>query len=371
MQSSAVYACVKVLSETIASLPLMVYKRKKDGGKEVATDHELYFLLHDMPNPFQTSFEFREMGVGHLSLRGNYYAFKEMTLGGEITKLWPLHPANMEVRKSKNSIIYAYHNPDTSKVEELPMEFVWHIRGLSSDGLVGLSPISLAREAIGIHLSQEEYSARLYSNFPRMGGAIKYPGTLTKEQADAIKEQFIASQTGDEAFKPAVLSGGLEWTAVGMNNVDAQFLESMNFSVEDIARIFRVPTVLIQHPDKTSTYASAEQFFLSFVTHTIRPWVVRIEQSINRCIFSERDRKKYFAEFKLDGLLRGDLESRYKAYAIGINTGWLCPNDVRELENLNRREDDEGDKFLRALNMGIAGEINQEEKGVKPNGSTE
>ena len=372
LQSSAVYACVRVLAETMASLPLMVYKRK-DKGKDVADSHELYFLLHDMPNPFQTSFEFREMAMGHLCLRGNFFAFKEMTKGGDILRIWPLHPAHMQVRREKGGqVIFQYADPISGRTEIIPNDLIWHIKGLSADGILGLSPISLAREAIGQHLTQMDYAARLYSNSPHMAGVIKTPGNLKDEQQERLRKQFVTATTGDNAFLPPVMSGGLEWVNIGMNNEDAQFIESMNFSIEDIARIFRVPTVLIQHPDKTSTYASAEQFFLSFVTHTIRPWAVRWEQSANKDLLSERDRKRYFVEYNLDGLLRGDLESRYRAYSIGIQWGFLSPNDIRERENMNPRSDDGGDAYLRPLNMQPSNEAPVEPKpqGGDPNAIT-
>lgn len=346
----------------------MFYKRTNN-GKLVADEHSLYFLLHDMPNSDMTSFELREMLVGHVALRGNAYCFKEMTEGGVITSLWPLHPGYMRVEKTTETIIYEYTDPITQKQRIIPPDFIWHVRGLSSDGVTGLAPIQQARESIGLALSQEEYASAFYKNYGQPGGVLEHPGNIKPEQIERLKEQWIEHQSGSNAFRPAVLTGGLKWTNVGMNNTDAQFIESRNFSIEDICRIFRVPTVLVQHPDKTSTYASAEQFFLSFVTHTIRPWAERIEQSISRCLLSTKERKKYYAEFKLDALIRGDIKSRYEAYRIGREYGWLSPNDIRELENLNPIPDtDGGNDYHKPLNIG---KLNQNNTGGDDgNGST-
>lgn len=364
LKSSTVLACVKVLAESIASLPLMLYKRTGNGGKDIADNHSLYFLLHDMPNPDMTSFEIREMLVGHIALRGNSYCFKEMTEGGEIISLWPLHPAFMDVKKDKNGITYKYHDPITHKEQIIPSDFIWHIRGLSSDGVTGLSPVTLAREAIGLSLSQEEYASAFFNNYGQPGGVLEHPGTMQPEQIERLKEQWMKSHTGTNAFRPAVLTGGLKWVSVGLKNTDAQFLESRNFSIQDICRIFRVPSVLVQHPDGASTYASAEQFFLSFVTHTIRPWAERIEQSISRCLLSKKESKKYFAELKLDSLLRGDIGSRYAAYQIGLQNGFLCVNDIRALENMNPVPDaDGGNDYFKPLNIGKLNQVNNDKGG--------
>uniref|UniRef100_A0A6M3JR02 Putative portal protein n=1 Tax=viral metagenome TaxID=1070528 RepID=A0A6M3JR02_9ZZZZ len=337
LKSTTTYACVRVLAETIASLPLMIYRRNKGGGKEPAQEHYLYTILHDSPNMYQSSFEFREMQMGHLCLRGNAFTYKEIDGGGRIVNLYPLNPARMTVKRNKSQeIIYEYIHDD-GKIEQISSEYIWHPKGLSSDGIMGLCPISLVREAIGLGLSAEEHEARLMANAVRPSGVLEYPGRLQEDARKTLKDSFQEGHTGENIFKTMLLEGGLKWTQVGMKNVDAQFLELRNFQVEDICRVFRVPAVLVQHPDKSATYASAEQFFLSFVVHTIRPWTVRIEQSANKSLLTEKERKKYFIEHKLDGLLRGDISARYKSYEIGIKNGWLSANDIRELENMNPR----------------------------------
>lgn len=355
MQLAVVFACVRVLSETIASLPLMVYKRRRDGGKEPAQETDLYFLLHDQPNPDQTSFEYREMIMGHLALRGNAYSYIERTGGGGINAIYPLNPARMQVSKIRGEIIYQYMYED-GKSAIIPKEFIWHIRGLSDDGIVGLSPISQAKEAIGLAMASEQYGAKFFANYARPGGIIEYPGKLNDEATKQLKESWEAAYTGTNAHRLAILQGGLSWKQVGLSNEDSQFIELRQFQIEDICRIFRVPGVLINYTgDKSSTYASAEQFFISFITHTVRPWASRIEQSAARCLMTDKEKRKMFAEFNLNDFVRGDLESRYRAFQIGIQNGWLSPNDVRKLENMNPIEGEGGDKYFMPLNIAELG----------------
>jgi len=348
LQSTTVYACVRVLAETIASLPMMIYRRKPNGGKEPAQEHYLYHILHDIPNPQQSSFEYREMLMGHISLRGNAYSFLERDGGGRVLNIYPLNPARMTVKLFEGRLIYEYLHSDGHN-EIYSEDDIWHWKGLSNDGIVGLSPISLAREAIGLGLSAEEHEARLLSNSARTSGIMEYPGKLAEDARKRLKDSLEESQTGINAYRTMILEGGLKWTQVGMTNIDAQFLELRNFQVEDICRIFRVPSILIQHPDKTMTYASAEQFFLSFAQHSIRPWCVRIEQSANKSLLTEKERKKFFVELKIEGLLRGDLKTRYEAYQIGRLNGWLSVNDVRALENMNPVIEG-GDDYLQPMN---------------------
>ncbi len=345
LYSAAVVACVRVLAETIASLPCQVFKKRKDGGKDNADGHWLYPLLHDAPHPFLTSFEFREMLMGHLNLRGNSYCFKETMASGQILSLTPLRPDNMtpEVSKDGKSLIYRYQD-DIGKTIEFEQDEIWHLKGLSSDGIIGLSPISLAREAIGLALAAEDYGARFFANDARPGGILKTPGSPKEDAVDRLKKGFEEATTGANRHRPMVLTGGLEWQQLGLSQADSQFLETRRFQIEEIARIFRVPTVLIGHYDKAATYASAEQFMLSFVIHTVRPWVVRWEQSINKNLLTERDRKDgYFAEFNLSGLLRGDTAAQATAISTYITARVMNPNEARSLLNMNPYP--EGEEF--------------------------
>jgi len=342
LKVSAVYACIRVLSETIASLPLKIYRRD-NSGKVVAKDHFLYPLLHDSPNEWTTGYEFFETLVAHICLRGNSYNLKRMDGMRRLGALNVLDPSKMTPAIEGGELVYRYIWPD-GREQTFTQDEIWHTKGLSTDGIVGLSPITQARESIGLALATEEYGARLFSNNARPGGILEHPGRLTEDSAKRLKENWQSAHAGGKnSHKVAILEEGMKWTSIGFANDDAQFLETRNFQVEDIARIYRVPSVLIGHPDKSSTYASAEQFFLSFVVHTIRPWITRIEQSINKYLIPERDKKTYFAEFQLDGLLRGDTKSRYESYAIARQNKWMSANEIREKENMNPIEG--GDEY--------------------------
>ena len=335
MQCSAVYACVRVLAEAVASLPLFIYRRNENNSREIATHHYLNYILHDRPNEFQTSYEFRETMLEHLSLRGNFYAYKEVNDGGQIVNLIPLNPTNIKVTSNNQTIIYEYTD-DAGKINYWTSKEIWHVKGISNDGIVGYAPITIAREQIGLALKMEEHGARVFSNYARPSGILSTPGKLSENAAERLRKSWYQSQGGENVHKVAVVEEGLTWTSIGYSNEDSQFLESRNFQIEDIARIFKVPSILINHSDKAATYASVEQQMLSFVIHSLRPWLVRIEQSINKNLLTDTEKKQgYFAEHKLEGLLRGDIKSRYDAYAIGRQNGWLSANEIRELENLN------------------------------------
>jgi HK97 family phage portal protein len=345
LYSSAVVGCVRVLAETLASLPLVIYKKRPDGGKDTADGHPLYPILHDSPHPMLSSFEFRELFMGHLSLRGNSYAFKEQNNAGLILSLTPLLPQNMtpEVAPDGKSKIYRYISGE-GRPEVFKDSEIWHLKGLSTDGIIGLSPVSLAREAIGMALAAEDYGARFFNNDARPGGILTSPGKLQPDAAKRLKESVEEASTGANRHRLMVLEQGLDWKQVGLSQTDSQFLETRKLQIEEIARIYRVPCILIGHSNSTSTFASAEQFMLSFVIHTMRPWVVRWEQSINMHLLTASDRKQgYFAEFKLDALLRGDTASRYAAYSQAIASRIMNPNEVRALENMNPY--DGGDEY--------------------------
>lgn len=348
LQATAVYACVKVLADTISSLPLQVYRKRSDGGKDVASDHYLYPILHDSPNPFQTAVEFRECQVGHVCLRGNTYAQK-ITFGNRVEQLIPLNPSRMDVTVQDGQIYYNY-SYEGGQPRKFSASEVWHLRnfpisnslsGSAPEGLIGLSPISAAKQSVGLQLASEKYQAKMFANAARPSGAIKLPlgRTLKEDAAKRLKQSVVDASVGDNAHGIFVFEDGLEWEQMGISNQDAQFLELRNFQIADIARIYRVPLVLIGGAgqfDKTATYASAEQFFISFATYTIRPWCVRIEQSANKYLLNEDDRRQgYFVEHNMSGLLRGDTQARYAAYSIARQGKWMNANEIRALENMN------------------------------------
>lgn len=348
MQTATVFACVRILAETLASLPLLVYKRGKGRSKDRAHDHNLYALLHDAPNPLMTSFEFRECMMTNLALYGNAYAEIEWDNAGRVIGLWPLSSAHMQVKRQGLALWYEYSL--LVPAVTLPAHNILHLRGLSGDGIIGYSPIRMAREAIGLAVATETFGAKLFGNGGRPAGVLELPGTLSPEALKKLREDWQAKHGGlSEAHRVAILQGGMTWKSIGIPPEDSQFLATREYQVAEIARIYRIPLYLLQSGDKAATYASVEQFGIQFVVHTIRPWAVRWEQALKKSLFLPGD--MHFAEFLLDGLLRGDTASRYSAYAIGRQWGWLSADDVRELENMNPLPDGQGEMYLVPMNM--------------------
>ena len=338
MQTTAVYACVRILAETIASLPLHTYINT-DTGKEKARDHPLYPLLSSSPNPEMTSFVFRETLMGHLLLWGNSYSQIIRDGRGKIIAIYPLLPDKMTVSRSEKGEIYYVYNKEGHDYI-LRKEEVLHIPGLGFDGLIGYSPIAMAKNAIGMALATEEYGAKFFSNGANPGGVLEHPGVVKDPQR--IRESWNAVYQGtSNAHRVAVLEEGMKFSPIGIPPEQAQFLETRKYQTEEICRIFRVPPHLVGDLER-ATFSNIEHQSISFVVHTIRPWLVRIEQSINKALFSEEERHKYFVSFLVEGLLRGDYESRMRGYSIGIQNGFMSPNDVRSLENMNPIPSDEG-----------------------------
>ena len=345
MQTTAVYACVRILAETIASLPLNVY-RSTDNGKEKAIDHQLYYLLHDEPNPEMTSFVFRETLMSHLLLWGNAYAQIIRDGRGKVLALYPLLPDRMTVDRTTDGRLYYEYRKDTGYVILRP-EDILHIPGLGFDGLVGYSPIAMAKNAIGMAIATEEYGSKFFANGASPGGVLEHPGVV-KDPA-RIRESWNAVYQGSgNAHRIAVLEEGMKFQSIGIPPEQAQFLETRKFQTEEICRIFRVPPHLVANLDK-ATFSNIEHQSISFVVHTIRPWLVRLEQGMNKALLSPSEKGQYFVGFVVDGLLRGDYSSRMQGYAVGIQNGFLSPNDVRALENMNTIE--HGDIYAMNGNM--------------------
>ena len=357
MQMTAVYSCVRILAEAVAGLPLHLYKYTDGGGKEKALDHPLYRLLHDEPNPEMSSFVFRETLMSHLLLWGNAYAQVIRNGKGEVIALYPLMPNKMSVDRDENGQLYYsyYRGPDEAiKSKEfvvtLPPSDVLHIPGLGFDGLVGYSPIAMAKNAIGMAIACEEYGAKFFANGAAPGGVLEHPGTI-KDPA-RVRESWQSTFGGSgNANKIAVLEEGMKYTPIGISPEQAQFLETRKFQINEIARIFRVPPHMVGDLEKSS-FSNIEQQSLEFVKYTLDPWVIRWEQSIQRALLSSGEKNRYFVKFNLEGLLRGDYQSRMNGYAIGRQNGWMSANDIRELENLDRIPAEEGgDLYLINGNM--------------------
>ena len=340
MQMTAVYSCVRILAEAIAGLPLHVYRYNDDGGKEKALDHSLYLLLHDEPNPEMSSFVFRETLMTHLLLWGNAYAQIIRNSKGEVVALYPLMPNKMTVDRDENGHLYYQYQCSNdevggkNKTVVLKSSDVLHIPGLGFDGLVGYSPIAMAKNAIGLAIATEEYGAKFFANGAAPSGVLEHPGTIKDPQRvrEAWQSQFGGSQNSG---KIAVLEEGMKYTPISISPEQAQFLETRKFQINEIARIFRVPPHMVGDLEKSS-FSNIEQQSLEFVKYTLDPWVIRWEQSIMRALLSPDEKKKYFVKFNLEGLLRGDYQSRMNGYATARQNGWMSANDIRELENLDR-----------------------------------
>lgn len=356
LRSTAVFACVRVISETLASLPLILYRRLAPRGKDRAVDHPLYPLLHDRPNPEMTSFTFRETLTSHITLWGNGIAEMQLDGAGRVVALWPLAPNVTRLERDKTGQLwYVTFVPGTGQVG-IPSYRIFHVRGLGLTGLWGLSPIGLARQAIGLALATEEYGARFFGNGAQPGVVLKHPGQLKDEAYNRLVKSWDASHTGlSNAHRTAILEEGMGIEKIGIPNDDAQFLETRKFQVRDIARLFRIAPHLVGDLEQ-ATFSNIEQQSLEFVTYTMLPWFARWEQEISRSLLLESERADYFAEFLVDGLLRGDLLSRYQAYAIGRQWGWLSADDVREKENENPLPGGVGTTYLSPLNMETLGQ---------------
>ena len=357
MQMTAVYSCVRILAEAVAGLPLHVYRYNENGGKEKALDHPLYHLLHDEPNPEMSSFVFRETLMTHLLLWGNAYAQIIRNGKGEVIALYPLMPNRMSVdRDSKGKLYYRYTttSDDAPTMEGttviLSPSDVLHIPGLGFDGLVGYSPIAMAKNAIGMAIACEEFGARFFANGAAPSGVLEHPGTI--RDPSRLRETW-QSQFGGSANtgKVAILEEGMKYTPISISPEQAQFLETRKFQINEIARIFRIPPHMVGDLEKSS-FSNIEQQSLEFVKYTLDPWVVRWEQSLSRALFTPEEKKQYFFKFNVEGLLRGDYQSRMNGYATARQNGWMSANDIRELENLDRIPTEEGgDLYLINGNM--------------------
>ena len=346
LQHIAVYACVRVLSEAIAQLPLHVYKYN-DKGKERVPQHPLYFLLHDQPNPEMTSFVFRETLMSHLLIYGNAYAQIIRNGRGDVIGLYPLMPDKMKVdRDEKNRLIYIYSrydeaNPNLKEQGDIVLyaDEVLHIPGLGYDGLVGYSPIALAKNAIGISIACEEYGASFFGNGASPSGVLEHPGVI--KNPERVRDAWQRAYGGRNAHKVAVLEEGMKFTPIAIPNNEAQFLETRKFQIEEIARMYRVPLHMIGDLDH-ATFSNVEHLSLDFVKYSLDPWIVRWEQSLQKALLSDSEKGQYFVKFNVDGLLRGDYASRMHGYATARQNGWMSANDIRELEDMNMLSDEEG-----------------------------
>lgn len=352
MQMTAVYSAVRILAESIASLPLHVYRRGENGDRTRAEDLNLFYLLHDKPNPEMTSFIFREAMMCHLLLFGNCYSQILRNGRGEVAALYPLLPNKMTVeRDEKGQLFYRYIRNDSepptmegNEVILMPHE-VLHIPGLGFDGLVGYSPISMTKNAIGLALAAEEYGSRFFANGAAPAGVLEHPGVI--KDVSKLRESWNETFGGTRnAGKVAILEEGLHFNPISMSPQDSQLLETRQYQLTEIARIFRIPPHMLADLSK-ATFSNIEHESLEFVKYTLTPWICRWESCLTNALLSREEQKKYEIRFNVDGLLRGDYKSRMEGYAVGINNGFMCPNDVRRLEGFDLiPEEKGGNNFL-------------------------
>lgn len=347
MQTTAVYACVRILAEAVASLPIHVYELTSN-GKEKKIDHPLYFLLHDEPNPEMSSFIFRETIMSHLLIWGNAYVQIIRDKAGRVISLYPLLPDKMSIHRDGSGKLYYKYQRQTEENPNfkdkgtvlLKQENILHVHGLGFDGLIGYSPVAMVKNAIGMTLATENYGAAFFKNGANPGGVLEHPGIL--KDPKRVRDSWNAVYNGaTNAHKVAVLEEGMKYTQVGIPPEEAQFLQTRKFQINEIARLYRIPPHMVGDLEKSS-FSNIEQQSLEFVKYTLDPWVVRLEQAFKRSLFLPEEKKRYLIKFNVDGLLRGDYQSRMNGYAIARQNGWLSTNDIRELEDLNLLSDEEG-----------------------------
>jgi HK97 family phage portal protein len=351
MQTAAVYACVKLISESIASLPLHIYRREKNGSIAVH-DHHLYTLLHYSPNPEMTSYTFRQTMMFHLLIYGNAYAQIIRNGGGRVVELSPLLPDRMQIhRDEQGSLFYSYYRgvDERGKKENngyiaFKREDILHIKGLSCDGLYGQSPIAVAKNAVGMAIATEEFGSSFFANGATPSGVLEHPETV-KNHADVRAAWESLLKGTKNSNRVVVLEDGLKYKPVSITPDEAQFLQTRKFQLNEIARIFGVPPHMIGDLDKSS-FNNIEQQSLEYVKYCINPWVECWEQEMHMYLIPKSEQKTHYIKFNIDGLMRGDYASRMKGYSVGIQNGFLCANDVRGLEEMNLIDHPAGNRFF-------------------------
>jgi HK97 family phage portal protein len=368
---TAVMAAVRLISETVGSLPLMVYRQKRDGSKEQVRDHWTYPLLHTSPNEIMTSMVWRETKQALLCTWGNCYSEMKLNPGEtriEGFRFIPSSEVSPKWASNGNDVEYHIGKPGTKK-EIVPRKKMFHVPGLGFNGLVGFSPIRVAKEAIGLGLAAEEFAARFFGKGAHASGILEHPAELSEEAFDNLKRSFEEQQGGlENAWRPMVLEQGMQWKSISMPMTEAQLLESRQFSVVEIARIFNLPPHLLRDLSKAS-FNNIEEENLHFAILSIRPWLVRWEQALKKQVFDRFGLTDMYAEFNLEGLLRGKQKDRYEAYRIARNWGWLNVDEIRRLENMNPLPNGQGKYYLQPMNMWDSARIDELPVGKGGNGA--
>lgn len=349
LKVTAVFSCIRILSESISTLPLHLYKRLSGGGKERAYAHPLYSLLHDEPNEVMDAVEFFSYMMVCLCMRGNFVSRKVSNYVGEVNELIPISPDRVRVEVDTNALVYIVSTNQGEK--RYTANEVFHVKGMSIDGVTGLSPIDYAKESIALAMAAEEHGAKFFANGITPSGILTHPTKLSKEAGERLKAQWNSSYGGSgNSHSMLVMEEGMKFEPISLTNEQSQFIETRKFQVSDIARWFRVPPHMIGDLER-ATFSNIEQQSLEFVTYTLTPWLVRIEKAIKRQLFSQKEKQKFFAEFLVDGLLRGDGLSRAQKLQIERQNGIINANEWREIENRNPIEGEDGEAYITPLNM--------------------
>ncbi|AFH92788.1 phage portal protein [Providencia stuartii] len=347
LQLSAVWSCVRLLSESISTLPLKIYQYQADGSRVIAKDHPAYRVLCRRPNAEMTPSRFMLMVVASICLQGNAYIEKRY-IGGKLVSLQPLLPQLVAVKRLDNGLLDYQCVDQWGKNRPIPVKNMMHIRGFGLDGIVGLTPIQMGRNILGSAIATDETAAKIFRNGLLASGFLSSKTALTKEQREKLRGYLNAFISSENAGKLMILENDLTYNGISMNPEDAQLLQSRSWSIEEICRWFRVPPFMVGHADKQSSWASSvEGMNMQFLTNTLRPLLVNIEQEINRCLLDSDD--DYYAEFSVEGLLRADSAGRAAYYTTALQNGWMSRNDVRRLENLPPIEG--GDIYTVQLNL--------------------
>lgn len=366
MKYSAVFACVRVLAETLASTPIMLYRKKSDDGRETRNDLAIYDILHNRPNEEMSPFNFKEACMVSLNTGGNAVCERLVNGYGDLVGLYPYRWQLVDPKRDPetNKLIYRVRSDTDSQLQSnvyqktLRRDQVFHVPGLSYNGIIGMSPIEYTASAIRLGLSYEQFGVNFYKNGMNPSIALEYPGELGEVAYERLKKDLTKNYAGlSNTGKPFLAEGGAKVKELTIKPADAQLIENKRFQIEDIARIYRVPLHLIQELSR-STNNNIEKQSLEFVMYTMLPWFKRWEENINMQLLSPLERRSgFYVEFKIDSLLRGDIKSRCAAYALGRQWGWLSVNDIRRLENMNPIPN--GDIYLEPLNMGEAGKADE------------
>ena len=350
---TTVLCCARVRAEGLAQVPCRVFQKLPNGGRREAVDHPLHRLLHRRPNDFQTAFEFREQIGFHLALCGNAYVFKLLGTDGKLLELLPYDPGAVTVKRAGDyAVTYAIKLSDGRSMD-VPAANMWHIRGASWNGYMGMAMLDMARNAVGLALAAEEFGSELFANGARPSGVLSTDGTLGPAQAAEVKAAWNEAQTGSgNRLKTAVLQGGLKWQSISQTADEAQFIEARKLQVVEICRAMRVLPIMAMHQDGTAAYASVEQMFLAHVTHTLAPDFERFEQSAEVNLLSEKDQKDgYYIELVESGLMRGTAKDRADFGAIAMQNGGMTRNEFRDTIDLPRSDEADADKFIPSVNL--------------------